>query len=148
MAGAVWVLRMKSKPWVHKASATIAVSKDTAKIMLSDYVTGNGLTWSVSEVNAPVTGSLTNCTAVRQTANGPEFDCNGLGTNGTSTWKVTATDHGNPTGETFSEEILFTINIVGSNIPPSRKKSLPDTLFLREDQPDTAGLLFSDAKFG
>ncbi len=142
-AGSIWVLRMKSKPWVHKASATIAVSKDTAKLLLNEYVTGNALSWSISEMNAPVTGSLTNCSAVRQTASGPEFDCNGLGTNGTSVWKVTATDHGNPTGETFSEDILFTINVVGSNIPPSKKKNLPDTLFLREDQPDTAGLLFS-----
>jgi hypothetical protein len=142
-AGSIWPLRMKAKPWVHKSSATISVSKDTAKIMLSDYVTGNALTWSVSEINAPITGSLTNCTAVRQTGSGPEFDCNGLGTNGTSTWKVTATDHGNPTGETFSEDITFTIKVVGSNLPPNRKQLLPDTLKLREDQPDTAAINFS-----
>lgn len=143
MSGSIWPLRMKYKPWLHKPADTITLKTDPVSVNLWEYVTGNSLTWSVSEVDPPATGSYSTCSAVN-TASGYTLRCTPFTTNGISHWKVTASDNGNiPSTDHFTQDLNFVIKVVDQNLPPVLKNPLPAKIVLLEDHKDTAAMVFS-----
>ncbi len=141
--GSVWALRMKAVPWLHKPGDTIKLSTQSNSVHLPDYLTGNGLTWSISEVNPPVTGSIATC-SILKTTSGPDLSCTPFTTNGYAYWKLVASDTGNiPAMDHFTQELDFVVQVSGVNLPPVQTSPLPAKLTLHEDQADTAALVLS-----
>lgn len=140
----IWPLRMKSAPWQLKVLDTLVMVADPISVMLSEYVRGNSLKWSISEVDPPSTGSLASC-AVLQSQGAPTLRCTPFSTNGISKWKVTASDTGNvPATEHFQLSLDVVVRVKDQNIPPRHTSvPLPTRILLREDQGDSSVLVFS-----
>ena len=137
--GSIFPLRMKTIPWLHKPGDTLKLSTAVNSVHLSDYVTGNGLTWTISEVNPPSTGSIATCSI-----SGPDLSCTPFTTNGYANWKLVASDTGNiPATEHFTQELDFVVQVSGVNLPPVHGNPLPPKVSLHEDQADTAALILS-----
>gem|GEM_PF-4500710 len=131
---------MKFKPWLHKPGDTLKLGSLPNSVHLSDYVTGNNLSWNATEVNPPSTGSLATC-SVTKTAS-PDFTCTPANTNGYANWKLIASDTGNiPATDHFTQELNFVVQISGVNHPPIKTPTLLPKMSLHEDQADTTLVL-------
>ncbi len=141
--GSVWALRMKAKPWRHKEPVQIDLSLNVPEktIDLSEYVTGNNLLWSITDLSNP---QLATC-AVGLVSGNWTMTCRPGKTNGLSRFQLVASDAGNVgTPTQFAETLIFPVMTAGMNVPPAVKKALPDTIFMDEDQAATEVISMRD----
>lgn len=141
IVGSVWPLRLKQLPRMLKSIDTITLSKTEASLRLHDYMIGNHLSWTLTDLQTPPT-SLVKC-SLEVVSDVPYLHCIPGATNGVSSWRLVATDSGNiPSTLHFSDSLNFVVKIVGQDSAPVKMAELP-LIRISEDQRDTAVLVFS-----
>jgi len=141
IVGSVWPLRLKQLPRKLREIDTLTLTKTDPNLRLSDFVMGNRLGWTLSELQAPPT-TLVKCSLAVVTDT-TYLHCLPGTTNGISKWRAIATDSGNiPATLHFADTIDFVVRIVGQDSAPVPTAALPKVR-ISEDQKDTAVLVLS-----
>jgi hypothetical protein len=124
--GTLWPLRMKSAPWRLRALDTIAIDgPSSTKIVLSGYLGGNGLTWSMPPRIAMV-DPVAECRLHRDT-----LVCTAGTLDGVTSYTVVASDTGNtPASLHLTDTLSFAIRVTGLVGPVGVGSSLTPSLRL------------------
>lgn len=139
--GSIWPLRLKQLPRKLREIDTLTLTKTDPNLRLSDYVTGNRLGWTLSELQSPPT-TLVKC-SLNVVTDTTYLHCIPGTTNGISKWRAIATDSGNiPATLHFADTLDFVVRIVGQDSAPVPTAALPKVR-ISEDQKDTAVLVLS-----
>lgn len=92
VAGALWSIRMKSAPWLVRATDTLFLAfPNPAYKMLSTYVGGKTQGWSVRDLNPLGASSPSSC-RILGGGDTAELLCDPGRFNGISTWRITVYD--------------------------------------------------------
>ncbi|MCB9497547.1 MAG: FG-GAP repeat protein [Fibrobacteria bacterium] len=136
----IWWARMKTLPWVRHLPDTIRLDTDPQSWELGMFLGGHALSWRVEEVRRSTVDAAVRCAEVSG-----RLRCVPLGTNGSSTWRVVATDSGNvPSTDRFSDSLELEVVVSGGNIPPERSQTpLVARVTLQEDQKDSVVAVLS-----
>ena len=134
--GSLWFFRMKSTPWLHQPASVVGLSQQQwVSTRISDYLTGNQLKCEFT----PPDPLLAECTFASDL-----LTCRDKNHNGTTVARIICRDSGNiPATDHFYDTLDFTLKITLVDSLPQAKQSLP-LIGLREDQPDTSVLAFSN----
>jgi len=139
--GSIWPIRMKQLPRKLREIDTLTLTKTDPKLRLSDYLMGNRLGWTLSELQAPPT-TLVKC-SLNVVTDTTYLHCIPGTTNGISKWRAIATDSGNiPATLHFADTLDFVVRIIGQDSAPVPTAALPKVR-ISEDQKDTAVLVLS-----
>ncbi|MBK9577118.1 MAG: FG-GAP repeat protein [Fibrobacterota bacterium] len=143
IVGSVWALRLKQRPWRHKSPDSILLAgTGWVQRVLSDYVTGNNLKWSIVPPAVPGPDPVATC-RVSGAALATVVECQAGTSNGITKVRVVAKDTGNiPATVQYTDTLEFPVRVSGINNPPVQTKTLP-TIVLTEDHADTAVVVFS-----
>jgi hypothetical protein len=133
--GTLWPLRMKSAPWRLRALDPIVIDgPSSTKILLSDYLGGNGLTWSMMP-RITVVDPVAECRLNRDT-----LVCTAGTSNGVTSYTVVASDTGNtPSNLHLTDTLVFALRVTGLVGPVGIGVSSPSSL--RFDAQTRPGLL-------